>query len=105
MAVSAVARGRLDFGRINATALAVLPALLSRWLPDGRLHGREWIARNPCRADRRPGSFSTNIASGRWSDFATGDRGGDVISLAAYIAGCGQAEAARQLAHMLGIDK
>ncbi len=93
----------LNFLAINRAALASLPALLRRWLPDGRLVGREYTARNPRRADRRPGSFRINVNSGRWSDFATGDAGGDVVSLAAYLSGTGQAEAARALADMLGV--
>jgi hypothetical protein len=78
--------------------------LLARWLPDGRQLGAEWVARNPKRADRRPGSFKVNTRTGRWSDFATGDRGGDPISLAAYLADIGQVEAARGLAKALGIE-
>ncbi len=96
-------RGRLDFQAINRAGLASLPALLRRWLPDGRLAGREYEARNPRRADRRPGSFRINVISGKWADFATGDGGGDVVSLAAYLSGTGQAEAARALADMLGV--
>ncbi|KQP24985.1 hypothetical protein [Methylobacterium sp. Leaf100] len=93
----------IDFAKVNAAALSALPSLLSRWLPDGRRAGGEWIARNPRRADRKAGSFSVNMATGRWADFATGDRGGDVVSLAAFLAGTGQAEAARSLADMLGV--
>ncbi|MBI1209656.1 MAG: hypothetical protein GC191_20530 [Azospirillum sp.] len=92
----------LDFDRINARALAALPALCARWLPDGRRAGNEWVAKNPRRTDNRPGSFSINLSTGRWSDFATGDRGGDPISLAAYLSGSTQVEAARNLAAMLG---
>jgi hypothetical protein len=95
---------RIDFATINRAALAELPALLSRWLPDGRREGREYVARNPTRTDRRPGSFRVNVATGRWADFATGDKGGDVVSLAAYLAGIGQADAARRLANMLGLE-
>ncbi len=98
-----MAKARLDFDRINRAALAVLPALVARWLPDGHREGGEWVARNPRRADRRPGSFRVNLATGKWADFATGDRGGDVVSLAAYLGGIGQAEAARNLADMLGM--
>ena len=94
---------RLDFPAINRAALASLPALLRRWLPDGRLVGREYTARNPSRADRRPGSFKVNVNTGRWADLATDDAGGDVVSLAAYLSGTGQAEAARALAEMLGV--
>ena len=34
------ARPPPDFDRINAAALANLPALLSRWLPDGKTNKR-----------------------------------------------------------------
>ncbi len=94
---------RLDFPAINRAALANLPALLRRWLPDGRLTGHEFTARNPRRADRRLGSFKVNVSTGKWADFATGDKGGDVVSLAAYLSSTGQAEAARALADMLGV--
>ncbi len=94
---------RIDFAAVNAAALAALPALLARWLPDGRVTGREFVARNPTRRDRRPGSFRINMQTGKWADFATYDRGGDVVSLAAYLAGTGQADAARKLADMLGM--
>lgn len=98
-------RGRrpLTFAAVNRAALLALPALLERWLPDGRRRGNEWVARNPRRADRRPGSFKVNLLTGRWADFATGDAGGDVIALAAYLAGISQSEARRELARMLGL--
>jgi len=94
---------RIDFKAISRAALADLPALLRRWLPDGRLVGGEYVARNPRRVDRHPGSFKINLRTGKWADFATGDKGGDVVSLAAYLAGTGQGEAARGLAEMLGV--
>jgi hypothetical protein len=97
-------RQRIDFGRVNQAALSRLPELLSRWLPDGRREGGEWVARNPTRFDRRAGSFKINLATGRWADFATGDHGGDVVSLAAYLAGIDQAKAARRLAEALGVS-
>ena len=90
------------FERINRAALSVLPYLLARWLPGGKRHGHEYVVRNPRRVDARPGSFSINMRTGRWADFATGDRGGDVVSLAAFLAGIGQYEAAERLAEVLG---
>jgi len=96
-------RAPLDFAAINRAALSALPALLARWLPDGARNGVEYVARNPRRSDRRPGSFSVNMRTGRWGDFATGDKGGDPISLAAYLHGMRQIEAARALADMLGV--
>jgi hypothetical protein len=84
-------RPGIDFAGINRAALAALPAILARWLPDGKCRGREYFARNPNRADRAPGSFTINLITGKWSDFATGYRGGDVISLAAFLFNCRRA--------------
>jgi hypothetical protein len=89
---------------INRTALAAFPVVLARVLPRGKRVGAEIVALNPRRADRRLGSFKVNRYNGRWADFATGDRGGDPISLVAYLADVSQGEAARLLARMLGID-
>jgi hypothetical protein len=94
---------RVDFSKINAAAHRALPLILMRWLPDGRRQGREFVAKNPTRSDGHPGSFSINLVSGKWSDFATGDRGGDPISLAAYLFGLSQVDAARRIADMLGL--
>lgn len=94
---------QIDFRSVNAAAGRALPVLLARWLPDGTLIGPEWVALNPTRTDRHKGSFRINVRTGRWADFATGDRGGDPISLAAYLFGLRQGEAAARLAEMLGV--
>jgi hypothetical protein len=96
--------GPIDFTEINRAALAALPAVLTRILPRGKRVGAEIVALNPRRADRRLGSFKVNRYNGRWADFATGDKGGDPISLVAYLADVSQGEAARLLTRMLGID-
>ncbi len=95
---------RVDFDRINRAALSDLESILRRWLPAGKIEGREYVALNPRRSDRRWGSFKINLRTGRWSDFAIGVGGGDVVSLAAYLDNSGQVEAARNLAAMLGIS-
>jgi len=94
----------VDFRAVNSAALCILPDLLSRWLPDGRVSGVEYSARNPRRGDRHIGSFKVNMRTGRWADFAADGKGGDVISLAAYLHGLSQLEAARKLAAMLGLS-
>ncbi len=94
---------RIDFAGINRAALANVDRILARWLPGGRVNGAEYVARNPRRNDRRLGSFKINTETGKWADFATGDRGGDLVSLAAYLSGLSQVEAARELADMLGV--
>ena len=93
----------LDFARINQAALAAFPAVLARILPGGKAIGRELVALNPRRADRRIGSFKVNRFNGRWCEFASGDKGGDPVSLVAYLAGVSQGDAARLLAQMLGL--
>ena len=94
----------VDFAAVNRVALGRLPSLVRIWLPDGKRRGHEWICLNPTRPDKKPGSFSVNLDNGKWADFAVlGARGGDVISLAAYIFGTSQLEAARTLAAELGV--
>lgn len=97
-------RRRIAFDRIASAACTSADAIVTRWLPDGRREGREWVARNPKRADKGRGSFKVNLTSGRWGDFATGDRGGDLIALAAFLFDLKQDEAARSVAEMLGVD-
>ena len=96
--------GPIDFAEINRAALAAFPAVLARILPGGKRVGAEIVALNPRRADRRLGSFKVNRYNGRWADFATGDKGGDPVSLVAYLANVSQGEAARLLARMLGLE-
>ncbi len=96
-------RRRVDFAAINAAAMRALPNLLLRWLPDGRQMGREYCALNPKRGDRHVGSFKVNTNNGRWADFATEARGGDPISLFAYLRNISQIEAARRLADLLRV--
>jgi hypothetical protein len=93
----------IDFDAISRATLPMLPALCQRWLPGGKFVGREYVVQNPRRNDRRPGSFSVNVRTGRWADFASGDKGGDVVSLAAFIFNLEQGEAARRLAKMLNM--
>jgi hypothetical protein len=84
-----------------ANARRIVPALL----PHGRREGREWIALNPRRADRHLGSFRVRLDAGLWADFALNNvRGGDLISLTAYVSNISQKEAALSLANILGVD-
>lgn len=100
----AVRSGRIDFERVNRSALARAVAVVRGLLPEGRLEGHEYVARNPLRPDRRLGSFKVNVSSGRWADFATGDGGGDLVSLAAFVSGLPQREAAIRLAESMGVS-
>ena len=96
-------REHVDFDAVNAAARVNFLAVLRRLLPDGKVIHREFVARNPRRNDRHPGSFSVNIATGKWADFAADAKGGDPISFVAYIEGASRIEAARLLGQMLAI--
>jgi hypothetical protein len=93
----------LRFKAVAEAARARIVDVLDRWLPGGVRKGREYVARNPKRADESPGSFSINLKTGAWADFATGDKGGDLIALIAYLEGCRPAEARDHLAAFLGL--
>ena len=58
---------------------------IQKLLPGGKYQNSEYVVKNPTRLDNNAGSFSINVTSGEWSDFATGDAGRDLISLIAYI--------------------
>ncbi|MDR3374881.1 MAG: hypothetical protein P4L98_14225 [Ancalomicrobiaceae bacterium] len=95
---------RIAFQRIAAAALARSDEIVGRWLTDGRREGSEWVARNPTRSDHRPGSFKVNLRTGRWGDFSTGDKGGDLVALAAFLFSLDMGDAARSVADMCGVD-
>jgi putative DNA primase/helicase len=75
-------------------------SLLQEWFPEGKLVGREYEVGNLAGA---PGnSLRINVQSTMWSDFATGDKGGDLISLLAAKEHISQGEAARRLVEDYG---
>ena len=92
--------------KVAAAALADFDGAMSfLGMSGGKNQGREYLPINPTRNDTKPGSLSINRDSGAWSDFATDDKGGDLVALAAYVLGCRQIEAAERLAEHLGIAK
>jgi hypothetical protein len=96
---------RPDFASVNSAALTRLPDVLTRLLPGGRAVGAEWHA-GSLRGETGD-SLRVRMRghrAGAWADFATGDKGGDVVSLAAAVAGLTQADAAVRLARMLGME-
>jgi len=96
----------LDFRGVAEAALRQGFELVMRWLPDAKRAGSaEVTAANP----RRPtsdgsGGFSINWRTGRWADFAGDAKGGDLLSLCAYLFHNGdQGAACRALAAELGV--
>lgn len=91
-----------DFKTIADLAKSSSQTVVSYLCPYGKREGHEWVALNPTRHDKSLGSFRINLLTGKWADFATGDRGGDLISLWAYIKGIGQYDAMKQIKTLLG---
>ena len=73
--------------------LAILKQLVGR----GQIEGSDYVILNPNRNDSKLGSFRIDISTGRFHDFATGDRGGSIIDLAAFAYNCDIVEAAKHL--------
>ena len=96
-------KNSLNFEQIKTAALANIDSILNEWAPGGKRQGREYVPLNPRRADHKPGSFSINLDAGAWADFAADAKGGDLISLVAYVDDVKQSEAAERLAAFLGL--
>lgn len=73
-----------DIKEVSAKALFHANILLSHWL-EGKFEGDEFVALNPSRDDGKLGSFKISVKTGRWSDFATGESGGDIVSYYAHV--------------------
>lgn len=70
---------------------------LKRLLGNGKTEGGDYVALNPRRSDKKTGSFRIDIASGKFHDFATGDRGSSIIDLTAFVYDCDLLTAAQKL--------
>ena len=93
----------IPFQEIAERALLSAEYIVPQVAPGGRISGSEYKSLNPRRNDQKIGSFSINLITGRWADFATGDRGGDLISYVAFCWGISQREAAHWLALRVGM--
>ncbi|MCW0923241.1 DUF927 domain-containing protein [Pseudomonas sp. RG1] len=96
---------RPSFADVKAAALKDIDRVLSHWLPNGKRvdGGKEYTAPNPTRSDKRAGSLKVNLSKGTWADFATGDKGGDLIDLVRYLDGGTDVEACNKLADLLNV--
>ncbi|CAN7718450.1 DUF927 domain-containing protein [Pseudomonas brassicacearum] len=97
---------RPSFADVKNAALKDIDRVLSHWLPNGKRvdGGKEYTAPNPTRTDKRAGSLKVNLSKGTWADFATGDKGGDLIDLVRYLDGGTDVEACTKLADLLHVS-
>ena len=90
----------IDIKEIASEALSQAESIVNTYLPGGKQSGREYKCANLSGGDGD--SCSVNTSNGKWSDFATGDKGGDLVSLVAAIKRCSQLGAATELAAFIG---
>lgn len=97
----------IDFASLAAELSSRAEALVADWLPGGRRDGHEWRCGSLSgdEGDSCAVNIGQGIARGRWSDFATGEGGGDLISLYAAIHGLSMGAAARQICADLAITQ
>lgn len=89
--------------QVATTALNSIDNVLSHWCAGDTRQGHEYVTLNPKRIDSTLGSFKVNLTTGAWADFATSDKGGDLVALVAYIDDIPQFAAAKALGAFLGI--
>ncbi|MCK2113547.1 DUF927 domain-containing protein [Pseudomonas juntendi] len=97
---------RPTFAQVKAEALCQIDRVLSHWLPNGKRvdGGKEYTAPNPTRNDKHAGSLKISLIKGTWADFATGDKGGDLIDLVRYLESSSDVDACQKLVEFLRID-
>lgn len=103
-------RQAVSIEEIKDRLLAQLDTVLDRYAPPApgsfRKGGR-YFTLNPGRADRRVGSFCVTLSgpdAGRWIDFATHPRGGDVLDLIGLSLSLSPVDTIREARAFLGLD-
>ena len=92
----------IRFEALAAALLDMASTLLPQWLPDGVQRGHEYVCGSL--QGGKGNSTSLNLTNGRWADFATGEQGGDLLSLYAAANGLSMGKAALQVARELGLE-
>ncbi|MCK9212849.1 MAG: virulence protein E [Rhodoferax sp.] len=91
---------------LNAALLGRIEQLVKGWLPGGKKEGKEYKCGSL--SGGKGDSCSVNVTGkeglGCWADFATGEKGGDLISLYGAIHGLGNVMAAVTLAREEGLE-
>ena len=86
---------RPDFDRLASELLNQSTSLLYEWFPAGKVNGNEFEVGDLSGSPGR--SLRINIRTGKWADFSTDVKGGDLISLYAAMRRIGQGDAYREL--------
>lgn len=91
---------------LNAALLDRIEQLVSEWLPGGKKFSKEYQCGSLSggAGDSCSVNISGSVGLGCWADFATGEKGGDLISLYAAIHGLSMTMAAVTLAREEGLE-
>lgn len=92
----------INFKALAEALLARGQSLLEAWLPGGKRNGHEYVCGSLQGGEGS--SCSINLTTGAWGDFATGEQGGDWLSLYAAIHGLTMGKAAIQVARDEGLE-
>lgn len=103
-------RQAVSIEKIKGRLLDQLDTVLDHYAPPcaGSFRkGGRYFTLNPGRADRQVGSFCVTLSgpdAGRWVDFATHPRGGDVLDLIGLSLGLSPVDTIREARAFLGLD-
>jgi hypothetical protein len=92
----------IKFRELAAALLVRAGDLVPAWLPGGHRAGHEWVCAGL--SGGKGSSCSVNTVTGQWADFASDERGGDLLSLYAAIHGLEMARAAIHVARAEGLE-
>jgi putative DNA primase/helicase len=92
----------IRFRELAEALLARAEQLVPAWLPGGTKRGHEYACASVSGGEGT--SCSVNLVTGAWADFATGEQGGDLLSLYAAAHGLSMGKAALQVARDEGLE-
>jgi len=92
----------INFAALAEALLSRAHQLVAAWLPGGVQRGHEYVCGSLYGGEGS--SLSVNLNSGRWADFASDEKGGDLISLYAAVFGLEMGKAALEVARAEGLE-
>jgi hypothetical protein len=92
----------IKFAELSEALLSRIDTLVPAWLPGGVTRGHEYVCGSLQGGSGT--SCSINLTTGQWADFASDERGGDLISLYAAMHGLTMGKAALQAARDEGLE-
>jgi hypothetical protein len=88
-----------EIEQLESEAVMLLPSILKRWLPNGRLTNHHWSALHPKNSSC---TISVDLSTGAWREFPSGANGRTVTSFIIHLTGLPEQEALLKLTAMIG---